>query len=548
MSVHLVDRVRDLLWRLPSPTTDYRVHHNIEIPMRDGVVLRADRYEPLSASGGAAKGTLLIRSPYGRTFPWSLEFGTAYASRGYDVVIQSVRGTFGSGGVFAPMVHEADDGADTVAWLRKQPWFTGSLATVGVSYLGFVQWALLLDPPPELKASVIIAGPHDFAEATWGTGAFTLADFLGWTNMMAHIEDPQRLAALGRRLTAPRAVARTAAALPLGDSARALLGDGGRWYESWVSHEAPADEFWARMRCGDALARVQTPVLLVGGWRDIFEDQTLAQYAALRNRGVDVALTMGPWTHGQLMSKGAPVVANQTLQWLDSHVAGHAQRRAAPVHAHVGGVGWVNLPEWPPTMPELVLYPARHGRLLPVPPTATAAPSEFVYDPADPTPTVGGRLLSNRSARSDNSLAQRPDVLTFTSEPLTEDTYVLGSPVAELVLSCDNPHRDLFVRVSDVNPRGRSVNISDGFARLTTDNGAATVRLELDAVAHRFAAGHRIRLLIAGGSHPRYARNLGTDDAVVSGSVMTTATHTVHHGAGGISRIVLPGGPRPSSF
>lgn len=540
--MHLVDRFRDLVWRLPPATTDYRIHRDVEIPMRDGAVLRGDHYAPQ----GHAAATVLVRSPYGRRFPWSLEFGTNYASRGYHVVIQSVRGTFGSGGVFDPMVHETDDGADTVAWLRTQPWFNGSLATVGMSYLGYVQWALLREPPRELKAAVIIAGPHDFAEATWGTGAFTLTDFLGWTNMMAHIEDPGRVKAAVRRLTAPRAVARASRALPLGESARALLGDGGGWYESWLSHGSLDDEFWARMRGGEALDRVTIPVLLVGGWRDIFEDQTLAQYRALRERGVDVALTMGPWTHAQVMSRGAPVVAGEALRWLDTHLAGHARRRDEPVHVHVDGVGWRGLPDWPPAMPELVLYPAPHGRFLPKPPTDTATPSTFTYDPADPTPTVGGRLLNGRSVRDDTTLSRRSDVLTFTGEPLTEDTFVLGTPVVELVHSCDNPHRDVFVRVSEVNPSGRSVNVSDGFTRLSPGFASGTVRLELDAVAHRFAAGNRIRLLVAGGSHPRYARNLGTGEDVVDGRSMATATHTVHHGAGGFSRVVLPAGPRPS--
>ena len=61
------------------------------------------------------------------------------------------------------MRHEAADGQDTVAWLRRQHWFDGRLATYGASYLGFVQWALATDPPPELRAAVVLAGPHDFS-------------------------------------------------------------------------------------------------------------------------------------------------------------------------------------------------------------------------------------------------------------------------------------------------------------------------------------------------------------------------------------------------
>lgn len=105
--------------------------------MRDGVELLADHYRPLTPTPA---GTLLVRAPYGRRFPFTIFFGSIYAARGYHVVFQSVRGTFGSGGTFTPMVNEVADGIDTAAWLRKQPWFTGTFATIGLSYLGFTQW------------------------------------------------------------------------------------------------------------------------------------------------------------------------------------------------------------------------------------------------------------------------------------------------------------------------------------------------------------------------------------------------------------------------
>ncbi|MGH7292762.1 MAG: CocE/NonD family hydrolase, partial [Myxococcota bacterium] len=176
----------------------------------------------------------------------------------------------------------------------------------------------------------------------------------------------------------------------------------------------------------------------------------------------------------------------------------------------------------------------------------SAAPSTFTFDPADPTPTIGGRLLSPEGGyRDDTRLSLRPDVVDFTGDPLPHDLYVLGNPVIELSHSCDNPNNDVFVRLSEVDAKGTSTNVSDGFIRLTTDSG--TVRLDLDAVAHRFPAGSRLRVMVAGGSHPRFVRNLGTDEPPISGITMTTAKHSVHHGAGGQSRLVLPAGPTPPS-
>ncbi|RAU94473.1 hydrolase, partial [Mycobacterium colombiense] len=178
---HLGGKAAARLLGLPPETTDYTVAR-VRVPMRDGVQLVADHYAPATAS---PSGTLLVRGPYGRGFPFTLIFGALYAARGYHVVLQSVRGTFGSGGVFEPMAHEVADGADTVGWLREQPWFTGRFASIGMSYLGFTQWALLQDPPPELATAVIVVGPHDFNESTWGTGTFAINDFLGWSDMVA---------------------------------------------------------------------------------------------------------------------------------------------------------------------------------------------------------------------------------------------------------------------------------------------------------------------------------------------------------------------------
>ncbi|MGB9249330.1 MAG: CocE/NonD family hydrolase [Mycobacterium sp.] len=519
--------------RLPAPTTSYTVS-SVKIPMRDGVELIADVYEPV----GETVGTLLARGPYGRGFPFSLVFADLHAARGYRVVLQSVRGTFGSAGDFEPMVHEAADGADTVEWMRRQPWFTGRFATIGISYLGFTQYALLQDPPPELVTAVITAGPHDLGASSWGTGSFSVNDFLGWCNLVAHQEDPGRIRAGVRQLRAQKSVVRAAAEAPLGASGRALLGDGAPWWESWLTPPADDNPFWGPLKVDSALDEIQVPVLLLSGWQDLFLGQTLHQFRHLRERGVDVALTMGPWTHTQLLLGGLATIARETQEWLDTHLAGRpATPRSGRVRVFVSGEGWRELPEWPPATTEREVYLRPGGGLADTAPAAGSSAS-FRYDPAEPTPTIGGRLLSpDGGYRDDTELAARRDVLCFTSDVLTDDLYVHGNPVAELAHSSDNPHVDVFVRISEVDANGRSRNVSDGYRRLAdaTDH----VSLELDAISHRFRAGTRIRVLIAGGCHPRFDRNLGTGEPTSTGSQLTPSTHEVHFGA---SRIVLPVG------
>ncbi len=539
------DRALGRALRLPAPTTDYVVSHGLPIPMRDGVLLRADHYSPVTSRPA---GTILVRGPYGRGFPFSFIYAQIYAARGYHVLLQSVRGTFGSGGDFVPMVHEADDAVDTVAWLRRQPWFTGTFATLGLSYLGYTQWALLADPPPELAAAVISVGPHDLHQSSWGRGAFALNDFLGWSDMVAN----QETSALGRvafQLRAQRRLKTATAQVPLGESGRALLGQGSPWYESWIEHPEGDDPFWEPMRMTHALDRCAVPVLLISGWQDIFIDQTITQYRHLRGRGVDVAMTVGPWTHDQMVTKATGSTAAETLTWLGAHLGGPAgdrrspAPRARPVHIYVTGrdrPGWVELADWPPPTEDRTFYPAAGGTLSPSAATEADAATTFRFDPADPTPTVGGRLLTRQSGyRDDSALARREDVLSFTGPPLDSAMTVCGHPVVELDYRTDNPHFDVFVRVSEVDPQGRSRNVSDGFRRFDT-SPTGPIRLELDPIAHRFALGSRIRLLLAGGCHPRFARNLGTGEPSVSGHRMVPSTHTVRHGSA--TRLILPVG------
>ncbi len=534
------DNALGRLLKLPPATSDYTVNR-VEVPMRDGIRLVADHYEPNTSSPA---GTLLVRGPYGRGFPFSLAYARLYAARGYHVVLQSVRGTFKSGGVFEPMVNEAADGADTVVWLREQPWFTGRFATVGVSYLGFTQWALLQDPPPELAAAVITVGPHDFNASVWGTGSFAVNDFLGWSDLVSHQEEPGLIKAGIRQLQARRKVEQAVAEVPLGAAARRLLGAGAPWFESWVEHPEQDDPFWNSLRCDQALDLVQVPVLLLSGWQDVFVRQTVQQYRHLRGRGVDVALTVGPWTHAQMLTKGLAVSARESLDWLDTHLAGaRTLQRPSRVRVFVNGQGWRNLPDWPPATTDRELY-LRPGRYLDeTAPTdlAGVAPATFRYDPANPTPTIGGPLLSpDGGYRDDSRLALRADTLAFTSATLTQEVCVYGSPVVELVHSADNPNADLFVRVSEVDAKGHSQNVSEGYRRLDQAQKAKrTVSIELDPTAYQFSAGSRIRVLIAGGWFPRYARNLGTDEPVLTGGELKPATHTVHYGR---SRLRLPVG------
>jgi hypothetical protein len=501
---------------------------------------------------------VLVRCPYGRTGVFALQTGQILAERGYHVLLQSVRGTFGSGGDFEPMRHEITDGQDTVAWLRQQSWFEGRLATYGPSYLGFVQWALAMDPPPELVAAVVHVGPHDFYRSAYHNGAFDLYNYVMWSDLVAHQESTGMLRAMVRMATAERRLRQVLQGLPVAARYADVIGREPAWSERWMDHPQASDPFWAPMQCAPALERITVPVLLVGGWQDLFIEQTLEQYRTLAGRGVPVRLLVGPWTHLDLTSQGA-VAINESMAWLDRY-AGPGRSASSgrppsppdnPVRIWVGGEGaeqWREIGSWPPPgVAEQRWYLGPSGSLRPVGP-AGAEPAgggpaaSFRYDPADPTPSPGGAIMAmNAGSRDNRPVERRLDVLVFSSDPLGEPVEILGEVAAEIFLTRDNPYADLFVRLCDVDPRGRSLNVCDGIVRLTdADPLTGTVRVSLIGAAHRFGRGHRIRLQVAGGAFPRFARNPGNGQLDATAADLVPTQYDIGLDAAHPSALLLP--------
>ena len=498
-------------WSLPPRRNYVAIQRGLRVPMSDGTVLLADHYLPITSAPAA---TVLVRCPYGRGAPFSLLDAQLIAERGFHVLLQSCRGTFGSGGQFEAMNREISDGQDTVAWLRGQSWFDGRLATFGASYLGFVQWALAMDPPPELAAMVVQVGPHDFSRTAYRHGAFDLYNFLSWSDLITHQERVNPLLAIIRTVTADRRLRPALDRTPVSAGARDLLGTSAPWFDTWLEHAQPSDPFWAPLQCGAALERISVPVLLIGGWQDIFIEQTLEQYRTLAARGVPTRMVVGPWNHVVAATRAGAAYA-ESLAWLDRHLGPDPGDAFSGYSARIwvgGAREWRDITDWPPpgTQPHR-WYLGPDGGLGPGEPDPGVPPARFRYDPADPTPSVGGATLSlSAGVRDNRPVEQRPDVLVFSSEPLDEPVEVIGDVTAELHVTRDNPDADLFVRLCDVDPRGRSRNVCDGIVRLTgADPLAGTVRVSLIGAAHRFGRGHRLRLQVAGGAHPRFARNPG---------------------------------------
>lgn len=536
-------------WRngLRPETCSYTVTP-VKIPLEgeEDVQLAADLYRPVTKGNEPAAGTILVQCPYGRRFPMTLSV-RIFPGRGYNVLLVSTRGTFGSGGKIDPAKTDGADGPRVVRWMRKQPWYTGTFATLGASFLGYTQWALMASDEPldDMVAAIPSVAPHDFMKLVWSTGALWLG-CVDWANMMTTQESTPGWRLLYSMATAsPWALVDIKKSVPLVDAAKAHLGDKTPWLYDWMTPPAEHKyDFYRRMRQGKALDTTNIAILLHGGWRDVLLLQTMEQYQRLKERGSTVALTMGPWNHMEV--GGGDGVVRETLDWLDKYLAKRKTEdiRPAPVRVNVTGANeWRWLPSWPPATRPLELYLNSQGLIDRTQPEKTDE-SSFTFDPHDLTPTLGGRLLFGGGIADDSALAKRSDVLSFTSAVLDHDLEVLGKPRIELTHSSDNPHVDLFVRLSEVNAKGVSHNIVEVYKRLDPDRAPAgkpsKIELDLDPCAHRFKAGTAVRLLVAGANFPHYAYNLGSGEPQASGTTLRPATHTLHLGVNSGTKLVLP--------
>lgn len=509
--------------------------------MPDGVVLLADRYYSRRDERAPI---VLIRTPYGRGQLTEL-LARIFAERGYQSVVQSVRGTFGSGGVFNAMRDEARDGRATLEWLAAQRWFGGGVAMTGASYVGFVQWAVAAGAPPYLKALAPQITASQFRSLTYPGESFGLNTSLSWLYLLHHQERPPwrvLWASIRQRRTLAPAFAR----VPLTKADQAAIGERVAFFQDWLAHNQPGDPFWKEIDYSQRLDAVAAPVNLVGGWYDIFLPEQLADYEALRRAGRSPHLTVGPWIHvspGQL-----GIGLRESLAWFDAHLRGESSRlRRSPVRIFVmGSRRWLDLPDWPPpaTATRWHLQPA--GGL--AQDAAPASPSDtYRYDPTNPTPAVGGIVLGIDAGPRDNRrLEARPDVLTFTSARLAGDLEVIGPVTAELYVRSSLEHTDVFARLCDVSPSGRSINICDGLVRLwpgrfePAPDGTTCVRVDLWPTAYCFRRGHRLRLQVSSGAHPRYVRNPGSGEPLGTATTFKVAEQQIFHDPAHPSAVLLP--------
>ena len=559
------------------------VEREVAVPMRDGVVLRADVWRP--AAGGRFP-VLVYRTPYDRRHVQGAGSTVARAAeRGYAVVVQDVRGRYGSDGAFEPYRHEGRDGYDTIEWAAAQPWSDGSVGTFGLSYPGAVQWLAAVESPPHLKAmapAMTFSTPRNFF---YSGGVFDMS----WTAWIWNNIAPDERARRG--LAGSRTSAEAGAEwdrirdsilrrLPL--SALDEFRDVAPYMFTWLSHPT-GERWWDWAELRGRYGRVGAAVLNLSGWHDeaYGPEGALTNFLGLlaARRGqadTRAKLVIGPWVHGGVMDAGeakasgdrafgaAAVIdyGETILRFMDRYVRGldNGVDREPRVKAFVMGENvWREADRWPlpGTVRRTLLLDGVSMPHHPGPLAWRAQPqshgfSSFLSDPARP---VQDPYATQPGAHDYRMLPEREDVITFETAPLEDEVRIVGPIAAHMYVSTnDATDVDIWVKLFDVAPDGTAFNLmSPGLdvvrasyrgggprRQLLGPGRVYELRFENLMTGNTFCEGHRLRLVVCGAFFPHFSRNLQTGALeMVSAASRPDRIH-LHHSGRYPSHLVLP--------
>lgn len=568
------------------------IEKNVECKTRDGTILRADIYRPAEDGRFPA---LVLRTPYNKElslFTHGTLDPVRAASAGYVVVLQDVRSRFASDGdVFFPYRNEFEDGFDTIEWAAGLPYCDGNVGAYGVSYMGATPWHAAASAPGSLKAISPTQAPNDqFINLSWRGGAFLWgtnvvwsvatigplafiraksgsADFLpSFLSMIDDIDEYERLVKHTPPVTLPAARPDDPSCIP---------------FLTETMKHSTRDDFYQTRTTYDLHSQIKAPALIIAGWYDLLLGADLEHFAQMKSEAATdeamekTKIIIGPWAHGAFLNVVGELdfgvrtsglfldlkedLTGLNLRWFDRWLKGtrNGIDEEPRVKLFVMGLNrWRDESDWPlERAVETPWYFQPEGRLAPTAPGADETPDSYLYDPQDPCPTRGGNLLLPRTYVPgpvvQNPLLSRRDVLTYTSEFLTEDLEVTGPVKAIVYASTSASDTDWVVKLCDVHPDGRTFNVCDGILRASYRNSnerrdlvepGAVERYEIDlwATSNLFKAGHRVCVLVTSSDFPRYDRNPNTGELGVEATKFEPAMQRIFHDSQRASHILIP--------
>ena len=563
--------------KMPINDAGIRVELDVPAPMRDGVRLFADVYLPETPGPFPV---ILTRMPYDKQSAYGMmpALGRFWAQRGYAYVAQDVRGRFKSEGVFG-RVDEISDGYDTIDWISKQPWCNGNVGVTGESYYGYTTWAAGVGQHPSLKSIAPVDITPDLYERRFVNGVFRLHAQGGWALDMNGRDEQDVEAIDWWHLPL----------ITLGDAA----GLGDSIFTSWI-HKSVRSEFWNERSFHHRYDRIRVPALYIGGWYDNYTNGTIAGWQGVREQSPRLEarqeqwIVMGPWDHESVSTQffdppepltkigridigtsAATTYSETLLAFFDYTLKGADNGYDKTPRVRIFVIGdneWRYEEEWPLARMQPTPYyfhsdgaaqsAAAGGSLDIIPPdnqTGQLQQDSYEYDPADPVvysmdqdPWSRAVAITDRS-----SIANRPDVLTYDTLPLSEAIELTGPVTVTLFAASTAPDTDFTATLVDVSPDGYAQLIQEGILRASfreSDTQPTPIEpgqiyqyeIDLWATSYVVQPGHRIRVEISSSNFPRFARNLNTGNPFGMSDEIAVATQTIYHSTDHPSHITLP--------
>ena len=547
------------------------------IEMPDGVKLYAKVFMP------KAKGkwpVILMRNPYmGNEMMNTSILGPTFAKYGYAYVSVNVRGTLQSEGEWLPFENERKDGRAVIDWIAGQEWCDGNIGTMGESYLGHVQWCIADYRHPMLKTMYIgVYGAHPY-HTFYRRGMFREELWTTWAAEM--MEDNRRQFFMPPQIFELQKKAY--AVKPRNELGERLVGKHCDWYEKWITAVKEQDTYWSSgfwKELEEVTGKISIPIHFQGGWFDIFLRPEIESYRRLpeevRKKG---RFIIGPWNHsgttgGTLEYPDANVLGmfqlKAALEWFDYQLKGmDYHHRLGVIEAYsIGDNCWK---EWEgdfyPGKKECWYLQAASGNGKDTEGTCELLSTEcpemeqkilYRYNPENPVESRGGTLLGNNRdpfglpecSVEQEAAGAREDVISFVSETLDEDIYMTGAMEAHLYVASSAEATAFTIKVMEVFPDGRSMNIRDDITDIRwvdeeqvlpyEPGSVRELTLTLLDISWRLTAGSRLRVDISSSNFPAYHVHPNVTACWALTSEMKKAEQTIYCGGRYPSRIILP--------
>lgn len=560
--------------------TDVVVQHDLPVPMRDGVVLKADLYRP---SGPGRYPVVLQRTAYGKSTQTASGMLNALraAEEGYAVVIQDSRGRYASDGEWTPFFCEIEDGYDTVEWCAAQAWSDGNVGMYGMSYVGATQWLAAISSPPSLRCIFPVNTAGDYFDGwIYQGGALYLGFTAAWAaQFLAEphlakmgLPDVDRAKEAAKLMSGLGRLKRTLSHLPLNELPWLSLPGLAPYFYEWLKHPS-RDDYWQKINILAHHDRITVPAFNFGGWYDLFLAGPMRNFAGLRKDAANETarngqkLIVGPWAHNspsvsltgeRNFGLGATLVLEDLqLRWFDHWLKGKDSglMKEPRVRLYVMGHGWRDEDEWPIDRSEQRDFFLHSGGRanglngdgkLSEDGQTEEPPDLYFYNPLNPVGSIGaGGVWDQRPVEA------QTDVLVFTSAPLKQPLEVTGNVRLVLHAATTVTDTDFYAKLVDVAPDGYAMNLCDGILRARYRDSMSEPKalepgfpyeLEIDMTmtSNLFAAGHCVRLEVTSSCFPRFDRNPNGFRDVAGAATTEYAVQTVFHDANHPSRLTLP--------